>query len=59
MLKSYPEIDAIIFLVADFIALGVQGAGGGIASSAATLEGANNGGRIMLGGIILQLGRFH
>ncbi|KAF8161694.1 RTA1-like protein [Crassisporium funariophilum] len=39
----------------DVISLVIQGVGGGIAASAETLEGANRGARIMLGGIIFQL----
>ncbi len=40
----------------DVISLVVQGAGGGIAASSSTLEDANVGGNIMLGGIVFQLG---
>lgn len=39
----------------DSIALIVQAVGGGIASSATTLQGTVNGGHIMLGGIVFQL----
>lgn len=39
----------------DCIALIVQAVGGGIASSATTLQGTVNGGHIMLGGIVFQL----
>lgn len=44
-----------IFLSCDIIALVVQGAGGGIASSANTQSGTDLGSHIMLGGIIFQL----
>ncbi|KAK7064963.1 RTA1 like protein-domain-containing protein [Favolaschia claudopus] len=49
-----PKWYTIIFLPCDIIALVVQGVGGGIASSADTLEGANKGAKIMLGGIAFQ-----
>lgn len=39
----------------DSIALIVQAVGGGIASSATTLQGTVDGGHIMLGGIVFQL----
>ncbi|KAJ6472910.1 RTA1-like protein [Mycena vitilis] len=42
------------FLTCDIVALVVQGVGGGLASSATTLDGANQGARIMLGGIAFQ-----
>jgi len=45
----------IIFCTVDIISLVVQAVGGGLASSANTLDGANNGAHIMLGGIVLQL----
>ncbi|KAJ7162969.1 RTA1 like protein-domain-containing protein [Mycena filopes] len=46
----------IIFVSCDIFALVIQGAGGGIASSAATLSGANLGANIMLAGIVFQSG---
>ena len=46
--------DSYIFVVADMAALIIQAIGGGRASAAETLEAANQGGRIMLGGIALQ-----
>ncbi|KIM74097.1 hypothetical protein PILCRDRAFT_815278 [Piloderma croceum F 1598] len=45
----------IIFCTVDIISLVIQAVGGGLASSANTLDGANNGAHIMLGGIVLQL----
>ncbi|KAF7292585.1 hypothetical protein MIND_01156000 [Mycena indigotica] len=45
---------AWIFVTCDIVALLVQGVGGGIASAAATLDGANQGADIMLGGIAFQ-----
>ncbi|TFK65841.1 RTA1-domain-containing protein [Pluteus cervinus] len=45
-----------ILITCDVISLVVQGAGGGIASAAETLNGANVGAHIMLGGIVFQLG---
>ncbi len=48
--------DSLIFVSCDVISLVVQGAGGGIAASGDTLEDANMGGNIMLGGIVFQLG---
>ncbi|KAJ7194339.1 RTA1 like protein-domain-containing protein [Mycena pura] len=44
----------MVFVACDIVALIVQGAGGGIASTAATLDGANMGAHIMLGGIVFQ-----
>ncbi|KAJ6613511.1 RTA1-like protein, partial [Mycena sp. CBHHK59/15] len=45
----------IIFLSCDFIALAVQGVGGGMASNAIyNLPAANRGAHIMLGGIVFQ-----
>ncbi|KAJ7106695.1 RTA1 like protein-domain-containing protein [Mycena epipterygia] len=44
----------IIFLSCDIVALVIQGVGGGIASGANTLSGANLGANIMLGGIVFQ-----
>jgi hypothetical protein len=48
--------DSIIFCSADFVALVVQAVGGGMAATANTRAGADQGGKIMLGGIIFQLG---
>ncbi|KAJ6536390.1 RTA1 like protein-domain-containing protein [Mycena capillaripes] len=51
-----PRIYSAVFLGCDLIALGVQGAGGVIASQAVSQKkSANNGGHIMLGGIMFQL----
>ncbi|CEL59946.1 putative protein C17G6,02c OS=Schizosaccharomyces pombe (strain 972 / ATCC 24843) GN=SPAC17G6.02c PE=4 SV=1 [Rhizoctonia solani AG-1 IB] len=44
-----------IFITADVTALVIQAIGGAMASIADTLDGAERGGRIMLGGIIIQL----
>ncbi|KZV76214.1 RTA1-domain-containing protein [Peniophora sp. CONT] len=44
-----------VFLTCDIIALVIQGAGGGIASSAHTSAGSKLGSNIMLAGIIFQL----
>ncbi|KAJ7075210.1 RTA1-like protein [Mycena belliarum] len=49
-----PQWYSRIFVTCDFIALVVQGAGGGLAASADDEAGANMGARIMLGGIIFQ-----
>ncbi|KAJ6474049.1 RTA1 like protein-domain-containing protein [Mycena vitilis] len=49
-----PRLYTIIFLTCDTVALVIQGVGGGLASSAETLDGANQGARIMLGGIAFQ-----
>ncbi|KAG8740041.1 hypothetical protein FRC10_004799 [Ceratobasidium sp. 414] len=48
---------AKVFIAADITALVIQAAGGAIASIATDLKGANNGGKIMLIGIIIQLGK--
>ncbi|KAF7342311.1 hypothetical protein MVEN_01819500 [Mycena venus] len=44
----------VIFVSCDILALVIQGAGGGIASSANTLSGASLGANIMLAGIVFQ-----
>ncbi|KAJ6470863.1 RTA1 like protein-domain-containing protein [Mycena sanguinolenta] len=49
-----PKWFTILFLPCDLIALVVQGVGGGMASSANTLAGANKGANVMLGGIGFQ-----
>ena len=49
-----PRSFAIIFMFFDFCCLVVQGAGGGIAGTADTTEGSDNGAYIMTGGVILQ-----
>ncbi|CAE6423948.1 unnamed protein product [Rhizoctonia solani] len=53
--RMSPRLYPIIFLTADVGALLLQAIGGGVASSATTLEGANRGGNIMLSGIVIQL----
>ncbi|KAF9472235.1 RTA1 like protein [Pholiota conissans] len=50
-----PRLYTIIFTCSDVASLVVQGLGGGVASAADTLDGANRGAKIMLGGIIFQL----
>jgi hypothetical protein len=45
----------IIFSTVDIVSLVIQALGGGLASSANDLKGANFGAHIMLGGIVLQL----
>ncbi|CAK5276128.1 unnamed protein product, partial [Mycena citricolor] len=50
-----PKTYTAIFIPCDVIALVVQGAGGGIASSANTPAGSKQGANIMLGGIVFQL----
>ncbi|KAJ7065693.1 RTA1 like protein-domain-containing protein [Mycena amicta] len=47
---------AWIFMSCDVVALVIQGLGGGLASAADTLDGANRGADIMLGGIGFQFG---
>ncbi|KAJ7453396.1 RTA1-domain-containing protein [Mycena latifolia] len=49
-----PKWYTILFLPCDIIALIVQGVGGGMASSAVDLAGANVGAHVMLGGIVFQ-----
>ncbi|KAJ7493860.1 RTA1-like protein [Mycena latifolia] len=49
-----PRWYTIIFVACDICALVIQGAGGGIASGADTLSGANLGANIMLAGIVFQ-----
>ncbi|KAF8192151.1 RTA1-like protein [Pholiota molesta] len=53
--RMRPRLYTIIFTSSDVASLVVQGLGGGVASSATTLEGANRGSNIMLGGIVFQL----
>ncbi|KAJ3859960.1 RTA1 like protein-domain-containing protein [Lentinula novae-zelandiae] len=50
-----PRLYSIIFLSCDFIALAVQGGGGGIASAAKDTDTVNLGAHIMLAGIVFQL----
>ncbi|KAJ7323665.1 RTA1-like protein [Mycena albidolilacea] len=50
-----PKWYTILFLPCDIIALVVQGVGGGMASTATDLDGANVGANVMLGGIAFQL----
>ncbi|CEL63485.1 putative protein C17G6,02c OS=Schizosaccharomyces pombe (strain 972 / ATCC 24843) GN=SPAC17G6.02c PE=4 SV=1 [Rhizoctonia solani AG-1 IB] len=50
-----PRLYSIIFITADVTALVIQAAGGAMASIADTLDGAERGGQIMLGGIVIQL----
>ncbi|KAJ7037219.1 RTA1-like protein, partial [Mycena alexandri] len=49
-----PKWYTILFLPCDIIALVIQGVGGGMASSANDLAGANVGAHVMLGGIAFQ-----
>jgi len=49
-----PRSFSIIFIFSDFCCLVVQGAGGGIAGTANTVDGANTGAYIMTAGVILQ-----
>ncbi|KAJ7155123.1 RTA1-like protein [Mycena filopes] len=51
-----PKWYTILFLPCDIIALVIQGVGGGMASSADDLAGANVGANVMLGGIAFQFG---
>ncbi|KAJ7339784.1 hypothetical protein DFH08DRAFT_812168 [Mycena albidolilacea] len=53
-----PKWYTLVFLPFNIIALVVQGVGDGIASSASDLAGANQGAKIMLGGIAFQFGVF-
>ncbi|CAE7108980.1 unnamed protein product [Rhizoctonia solani] len=53
--RMSPRLYSIIFISADVTALVIQAAGGAMASIADTFDGAERGGRIMLGGIIIQL----
>ncbi|QRV85711.1 RTA1-like protein [Ceratobasidium sp. AG-Ba] len=53
--RMTPRLYSIIFLIADGSALVIQGVGGGLASAADTLDGANQGSHVMLAGIIIQL----
>lgn len=50
-----PRWYSTIFLTSDIIALIVQGAGGGIAADATTVDGTNLGANVMLAGIVFQL----
>ena len=50
------RIDSMIFISADVTALVIQAAGGAMASIADTPAGAEQGGKIMQGGIVIQLG---
>ncbi|KAG8725150.1 hypothetical protein FRC11_001920 [Ceratobasidium sp. 423] len=50
-----PRLYSIIFISADVTALVIQAAGGAMASIADTPDGAEQGGKIMLAGIVIQL----
>lgn len=50
----HPLSYTVVFIVGDIISLIVQAVGGGTASAADTLEGANNGGYIMVGGVMVS-----
>lgn len=50
------SLDTIVFITADVAALIVQAAGGAMASIADTPEGSEQGARIMVGGILVQMG---
>ncbi|CAE6506566.1 unnamed protein product [Rhizoctonia solani] len=50
-----PRLYSIIFITADVTALVIQAIGGAMASIADTLEGAEQGSHVMLGGIVIQL----
>lgn len=49
-----PRAYSIVFVSADVVALTIQAVGGGLASSAADPAGAEQGAKVMLGGILLQ-----
>ncbi|KAG7562682.1 hypothetical protein FFLO_01842 [Filobasidium floriforme] len=51
----HPLSYTVLFVVGDIVSLVVQAIGGGTAASGETLEEANRGGYIMLGGVIFQL----
>jgi len=55
--RLQPRMYAMIFCGSDLVALGVQGAGGGLAASAAgnATESPDKGGHIMLVGIVIQM----
>ncbi|KAG8714276.1 hypothetical protein FRC08_012143 [Ceratobasidium sp. 394] len=53
--RMSPRLYSIIFITADVSALVIQAVGGAMASTADTLEGANQGSHIRLAGIIIQL----
>ncbi|KAF9647550.1 RTA1-domain-containing protein [Thelephora ganbajun] len=51
-----PKLYAIVFVIADLVALSVQGVGGALAAIAAgNHKNPEKGGRIMLGGIVFQM----
>ncbi|KAJ7115430.1 RTA1-like protein [Mycena epipterygia] len=45
---------AVIFITCDIVALVIQAVGGGLASTASDLSGANLGAKVMLAGIVVQ-----
>jgi len=53
--RMAPKWYTIIFCTCDVVSLVIQGVGGGLASAAMTLEKANQGADVMLGGIAFQL----
>jgi len=50
-----PKLYAITFICGDIASLVVQALGGGIASAAPDLDGANRGAKIMVAGVIIQM----
>ncbi|GHJ87964.1 hypothetical protein NliqN6_4366 [Naganishia liquefaciens] len=51
----HPTSYTIVFVFGDLVSLIVQAIGGGKASAAETLEGANAGARVMVGGVMFQM----
>ena len=49
--------DTIVFIIADLAALIVQAVGGGMAASSETEADAERGARVMVAGIIVQMGK--
>lgn len=50
-----PLTYTIFFIIGDLVSLTIQAVGGGLASAANTLNGANNGAKIMVAGVIIQM----
>jgi hypothetical protein len=54
----HPLSYTVVFVTGDVISLVIQAVGGGQASAAETLEDANKGAKVMVGGVMFQMGTY-
>lgn len=54
----HPLSYTIVFVIGDLISLVIQAVGGGQASAADNLDDANKGAKVMVGGVMFQMGMF-